>query len=310
MAYPCLAVILVNWNGKMDTLECLASLRQDEYENKRIIVVDNGSTDDSVVVFRAQFPEITVLEAGTNSGFTGGNNLGIRHALAEDTKYVFLLNNDTTVEPTALTALVQAAQTQQQYGLLTPVIHYFDRPTEPWFAGSLLDLSCGIAVHDNRRIPAPDEAPFPIPWASGCAMLLPADILRELGGFDERYFLNWEDVDLSLRVAALNYQIGVVPAARIYHKVGRSLDRAGSGLYYHVRNNLLLVTLHAGPDAHRATLRVLKGHIRAALRDIKHKRSAGIVTLITTLRAINHHYRRHYGAIATPNAVNEEHSAM
>src|SRR5262245_13324392 len=107
---PKVAVILVNWNGKADTLACLESLRQDSYVNKQAIVVDNGSTDDSVRVIRDSFPATTLLEAGANLGFTGGNNIGIEHALRSGADYIFLLNNDTTVDPSAIFALVQSAE--------------------------------------------------------------------------------------------------------------------------------------------------------------------------------------------------------
>src|SRR5437763_10134894 len=105
MILPKVAIILINWNGKQDTLECLDSLSRDIYPNKEIIVVDNGSTDDSVEVIRVLFPEVTLLEMESNLGFTGGNNVGIRYALDyldQETGYIFLLNNDTTVEPNAL----------------------------------------------------------------------------------------------------------------------------------------------------------------------------------------------------------------
>lgn len=294
---PTVAIIIVNWNGKADTLECLASLREDTYASKQIIVVDNGSTDDSVAAIRSEYPDATILETGHNLGFTGGNNVGIRHALELGTKYVYLLNNDTKVEPNALTALVKALAANPQYGLVTPVIHYFDRPDEAWFAGSQMDLLRGTAVHDNSRVPARTDAPSEIPWASGCAMLIRAEVTGQLGGFDERYFLNWEDVDLCLRVRALGKSIGLVPTARIYHKVGRSFASASSsgGHYYYVRNNLLLISIHSGSHIRYAFCVVIINQIREYLRAIKNGRASNSSRFITTFQAIQDHFQKRYG---------------
>ena len=223
---PCVCIVTINWNGLADTLECLASLRGDTYANKRLIVVDNGSSDDSVAVIRRRFPEVTVLEAGRNLGFTGANNLGLLHAL--EAKYIYWLNNDTVSDPHAVESLVAAAEAENGFGILTPLIRYFDPPREPWFAGSRMALDQGIAVHDNEHPAAIDDAPFEIPWASGCAMFARVELMRKLGGFDDRFFLNWEDVDLCLRTRAAGSRVGLVPSARIDHKVGRSFATASA----------------------------------------------------------------------------------
>ena len=297
---PKVAIIIVNWNGKADTLECLASLSQDMYPNKQVIMVDNGSADGSVAVIRAAYPSVTVLETGANLGFTGGNNVGINHALEQGTDYVFLLNNDTTVESDALTALVKAAEVDSKYGLLTPVIHYFDKPSEAWFAGSRMDLTRGAAYHDNSRVPARTERPREIPWASGCAMLVRAAIIQELGGFDDRYFLNWEDVDLSLRVRKLGSKIGLVPSSRIYHKVGRSFAAArGAGYYYYVRNNLLLLSIHGGRKPGRAMLRVLAARLRESVTAMKNHEASSVRALPTTINAVQDFLCRRYGPLST-----------
>lgn len=264
---PRVAIIIVMWNGRQDTIECLASLREDTYPNKQFIVVDNGSGDDSVPKVREQFPEATVIENHANLGFTGGNNVGIREALAQGADYVYLLNNDTTVEPDALTALVAAAEAHPHFGLISPVMHYFDPPRDIWFAGSQIMLGQGLAVHDNSRSPARTEAPYEVPWLSGCAILLRATLAKQLEGFDERYYLTFEDVDLSLRVRDTGLALAVVPAARIYHKGGMSGKRiSGMGYYYVVRNKLLLVRKHCGAGYFPAALRIVGSHFWDLIR--------------------------------------------
>lgn len=290
-------IIIVNWNGKIDTLECLASLRSDDYANKRIYLVDNGSSDDSVLHIRQQFPEACVLETKKNLGFTGGNNIGIGRALADGCDYCYFLNNDTTSDPDALSGLLLVAAECPQAGILTPVIGYFDRADVPWFAGSHIDQRRAIAVHDNSNPPKRTDPPRQLDWASGCAMLIPSQVLRRTGGFDDRFFLNWEDVDLSLRVRAMGKTILLVPASRIYHKVGRTIVSAsGAGTYYYVRNHLLLARLHFGASVGEQ-LRLAVAHLAGSLRNLGRGDANAGRNLVVTVRGLFHHLIRRYGAL-------------
>ena len=295
MKSPSVSIIILIWNGRDDTVECLESLRRDNYPTKQIIVVDNGSSDDSVAVIRQHFPEITIIETGANLGFTGGNNVGIRHAIAHGADYVYVLNNDTTVEPDALGALVAAAEAAPRFGLLAPVMHYYEPPREIWFAGSRIALGSGLAVHDNSRNPQRTDAPYEVPWVSGCAMLMPAKIASELDGFDDRYYLTSEDVDLSLRVSRAGFAVVTVPAARIYHKGGRSGKRiSGIGYYYVVRNKLLLVRNHCGSGYLPAALRIVGSHFWDLVRRRREPR-ARLRYLRSMVDAVYDHLRHRYG---------------
>jgi GT2 family glycosyltransferase len=291
---PRVAVVTINWNGKADTLACLESLRADTYANKEVVVIDNGSSDDSVTTIRSHFPEVTIFEAGKNLGFTGGNNLGLRHAGDTGAKYVYWLNNDTTSEPDAISRLVEAAEAEPNVAMWTPLIHYFDNPAQPWFAGSLIDLRRGIAVHDNSNPPQPGAPSRDVPWVSGCAMFGRTDVLRELGGFDDRYFLNWEDVDLCLRIREAGYGLRLVPAARIYHKVGKTFATLSNvGLYYHVRNNLLLIRTHRG--GWLAATRVILEGLGNPGRNWRLGLFGSARALRVTIRAICDHMLKRYG---------------
>src|SRR5579863_8615618 len=108
---PKVSVIVLNWNGGNDTVGCLSSLQRLNYENCSVIVIDNGSTDDSPALIREAFPDVELLETGQNLGFAGGCNVGIRRALAQRADFIWLLNNDTTVHPDALNAMVEKAET-------------------------------------------------------------------------------------------------------------------------------------------------------------------------------------------------------
>lgn len=301
MTRPRVAVVTINYNGLRDTLACLESLAADTYPNKDVIVVDNGSTDGCAATVREQFPWVTVLEAGRNLGFTGGNNLGLRHAVDTGAKYVYWLNNDTTSEPDAISRLVEAAEADPNVGMWTPLIHYFDDPTQPWFAGSLLDLKKGIAVHDNSNPPQAGSPSRDVPWVSGCAMFGRTDVLRELGGFDDRFFLNWEDVDLCLRIRAAGHGVRMLPSARIYHKVGKTFATLSNvGLYYHVRNNLLLVKLHRSEGRRLAVARVMFGRLREGFRAWRRGASKSTAALKITIRAIRDFSCGRYGHVTLP----------
>ena len=294
---PSVGILIVNWNGKKDTLACLASLGDDLYPNKTILVVDNGSEDSSAEAIRSAFPTVPVLETGENLGFTGGNNAGIASLAEQGAEYIYLLNSDTRSEPTALRALMTAAtQPETRFRLWVPVIYYDALPQRCWFAGSTLDLRRGTAAHDNRREPALGEAPFEIPWASGCAMLLRTDVLLSLGGFDDRYYLYWEDVDLSLRLREAGGTLGMVPSARIYHRVGSAAEKIGERQwYYHVRNNLLFLRLHAGKRYKTALLSTIRRSLRESFRDVRHRKPNANARMIAALQAIRDHSRGRYG---------------
>jgi hypothetical protein len=258
--------------------------------------VDNGSDDDSVSAIREAFPSVIVLETGTNLGFAGGNNVGIEYALQHGAEFAYLLNNDTVIRDSAITTLVEAAQESSDFGILSPVIHYYDEPDVPWFAGSRLELQRGVAVHDNARVPAIDEPPCEIPWASGCAMLIRADTLRELQGFDERYFLIWEDVDLSLRTRKRGWRIGLVPGARVYHKVSRSFrGLSHRSAYYYLRNNLLLLREHAAEHYRAAAVRVLAARLREVAREFRNLRPGAWRHAQAMAKAVVDHQNLRYG---------------
>jgi GT2 family glycosyltransferase len=272
MTEPLVAIIIVNFNGKDDTLKCLESLRQDRYRNKQIIVVDNGSDNDSAAVIRGAFPDVVLIETGKNLGFGGGNNVGIRHAIAAGVDYVYLLNNDTTSEPDALRELVKAAQENPGFGILAPVIHYMAEPKEIWFGGATLNPRTLEALHDNSSPPAPGDPLREIPWATGCAVLIPSRVISELRGFDERFFLYSEDVELSLRVRAAGCRIGLVPPARIYHKVGASARGSPLACYHALRGKLLLQRLHGGRRRKWISCRIAANALREGARAIRHGR--------------------------------------
>lgn len=213
---PHVSIVLVNWNGLDDTLHCLRSLRGLDYPDFDVVVVDNGSTDGSVDAIRSAASEVQVLEAGGNLGFAGGCNCGISDSLRRAGDYVWLLNPDTVVEPGALKAIVQGAQADPAIAIVGSVIRSINAPEEilAWGGGRVGMLSGRIA-HGT--------GPGRIDYITGASMLVRVSVLREVGLFDERFFMYAEDADLCLRARRAGYRIAVAEESVVYHRESASL---------------------------------------------------------------------------------------
>ena len=246
MAEPCVAIIILNWNGLTDTLECLASLTRLKYRNFQIIVVDNGSKDGSVEGIRRRFPDVVLIENKENLGFSEGNNAGLRYALAGKTDHFLLINNDTVVDSEFLGQLVTVAEADATVGIVSPLIFDFARRDEIWTAGATINWADG----STRRLRAgelagQDELPLEVDFVSGCALLAKREVIEKTGVLDPAFYLYYEETDWCVRAHKQGYRILCVPQARIWHKVSGSLG-PGSPLvsYYMRRNSLLLLRKH------------------------------------------------------------------
>ncbi|MBE0568536.1 MAG: glycosyltransferase family 2 protein [Deltaproteobacteria bacterium] len=217
---PSVTVIILNWNGLQDTLECIVSLKDMDYPDLRILVVDNGSIDGSPSLILRKHPDITLLRNASNLGFTGGNNLGIAKALEMGTDYVWLLNNDTVVEKDALKELVKGISESMEIGLASPFIHFYDAPGEVQFRGSYIDWKRRRIVKLENGGTIPQGRVSVSLW--GTALLIRRDVVERVGLLNDKYFAYHEDEDYSMRVARAGYRAVVVPEARVFHKNSRS----------------------------------------------------------------------------------------
>ena len=256
---PCVAIILVNWNGQTDTLACLSSLSQLQYPNYSVMVIDNGSTDDSVTTIRVAYPQVTVIESGANLGFVGGNNIGLDRARNLGADYALLLNNDTEVAPDFLQLLVEAAEADPQVGIVGPLIYYFDRPDVVWSAGGAIDWAggstrmLGLNEEDHGQF---DPAPHLVDFVTGCALLIKMPLVEQVGMLDPRFFAYYEETEWCVRATRAGQKILLVPRARIWHKISLTAREASPQVhYYMVRNRLLFLKLaRMGPGPWVRTL--------------------------------------------------------
>ena len=219
---PKVSIITLNWNGLEDTEECLASLQTVTYPNYDVIVVDNASTGNDVAVLREQFGDYAhIIQNDRNRGFAAGNNIGIRHALENNAEYVFLLNNDTVVDPAFLDELVRVAETDQSIGIFCPNIYAYDQPDRLVFTGP---IKADFWRNSIKRQPKYDcRGPvIKTEVALGTAMLITRKTIEVIGFLPEEYFFGVEDVDYSLHASRAGIGIAIVTTAKVWHKIGRS----------------------------------------------------------------------------------------
>jgi len=241
--FPTVAIVILNWNNAPDTIDCLHSVAKLDYPNYTILVVDNGSTDDSVAKISAHFPTVEILETGKNLGYAEGNNVGIRWVMQKAADYVFVLNNDTLVEPAMLTKLVQAAELYPELGMAGPLMYCIEPKDILFAAGSFIDWSKGKIWHRGMFQPAARYAgsnqPEPVDFISGCGVLVRRQLIEVAGILDPIYYLNFEDIEWSVRANRYGFQVWYVPQAVMWHKISASLGQeSAANTYYTTRNAL------------------------------------------------------------------------
>jgi len=252
-----IAVVIVNWNGKDDTIACLHSLQNVDLLGHRlsIIVVDNGSTNDSVASIKNAFPKVSLIETGKNFGFTGGNNKGINKALEIGVDLIWLLNNDTVVDKGVLS--FASVFNDPKVGACGSKIYFapghefhHDRYKKNeqgkvfWYAGGVVDWKNLYASHrgvdevDHGQYDKVEETPF----VTGCSLVVRRDVIDKIGILDDKYFLYLEDLDWNIRIQKAGWKTMYVPTSIVWHVNAGSSGRPGNPVheYYFTRNRLLL----------------------------------------------------------------------
>lgn len=218
-------VIVLNWNGTELLKDCLNSLEKVEYGHFNILVVDNGSTDDSMEYVTSTFPNVDILELDENVGFAAGNNAGFKHTLlTTNPEVVVFLNNDTFVDSQFLTELIKKFK-NSECGISSPKIYYANEPERIWYNGADVNLSIGKIIHRNIREIDSDMllTPETTDYATGCCLAIRSKLFSEMNGFDEKFPMYAEDVDLSLRVKQRGKTIMMAHNAKVWHKVSSSV---------------------------------------------------------------------------------------
>ena len=221
---PLVHIVILNWNGKEDTLACLESIHKVSYPNFSVILVDNASHDGTVESVRNAFPSVKVITNKENIRFAAGNNVGIEFALRNGARYVLLLNNDTTVDPCFLSELVNAAEYDNRIGIAGAKIYYHADPKRIWFAGGKVNYWKGWTSHIGIREldHGQYEAQREVDYITGCCMLVSRELIEKIGMLDTSFFIYGEDADWCIRASRAGYRLVYVPSSKIWHKISSS----------------------------------------------------------------------------------------
>ena len=224
------SIIIVNYNGKELLKKCLSSLSYTQYPNYEIIVVDNGSSDGSSTFVQEKYPNVLLVQLDRNHGFAKSNNMGAKKARGE---YLVFLNNDTEVTPEWLVELVKVTRQDTKTAICQSLLLKNDSVDS---SGDFVD-DLGRAYSDKNY----KDDVVPILGARGAAMLAKKDIFWELGGFDEKFFVSFEDIDIGWRAWLWGYKVYVAPKSIVYHRGRGTISKFEAEIAFHaVKNSILL----------------------------------------------------------------------
>jgi hypothetical protein len=257
-----ISVIILNWNGKSDTLNCLASLEKVTTPHE-VIVVDNGSTDDSIEAIHKTFPKVLLIETGENLGYAGGNNVGIQIALDRGADYLFILNNDTTVEPNILKAFLK-----RDLPLQGGTARLMKEPKLLDHLGGNWNTKKGeFEMIGARALASEWKNPIALDYVCGVALFVQAEVFLKVGLFEPRFFLFWEESDFCLRAKRAGYIPTTCPEATLHHKVSASFTGGKPhSTYFWWRNRLLWIDRNCKPQEKK---RLKKAIARDAFHTLK-----------------------------------------
>lgn len=278
-------ISILNFNGAEDTKKCLTSLNNMHKNglDVTVVVLNNGSKEKLTLDLTSyKNLSVTLIRNEENKGFSGGHNDVITYALKQKADYLLLLNNDTVVDPSFLLELVNQAEKSEKGGAFVPKIYFTkgeeyhhdrykdaERGKVIWYAGGMIDWNNIIGKHVG--VDEVDQGQFDkvleTEFATGCCLLLRSDVVKKVGMFDPRYFLYYEDADLSMRIKKKDYTLIFVPSAMIWHGNAKSAGGSGSILqdYFTTRNRLLFGFTYA-------SLRTKFALLREAIRFLRNGR--------------------------------------
>jgi GT2 family glycosyltransferase/glycosyltransferase involved in cell wall biosynthesis len=295
---PRIAAVVLNYRTADQTWLAVRSLQTSRVPPHEIAVVDNASGDGSVDRLRQSLDDVRIVEAGSNRGFSGGCNIGIRAALAAGADHILLSNSDVVLAPDAIARLIAAMDAHPAIGIAAPVLLSREEPDQVSSAGVSFSLRTGRMRHRGagRRLSALGPGPVSIVDAvSGCVMLIRRAVLERAGLLDEEYFFSFEDIELCLRARRAGFETGCVHDAVAYHEGGRTIGRRSTRRIYFATRNHLRLAAAAGGRTGRPIRSALVLGLNAAyvLMSPEAPLVAGASALV---RGAWHHFRGRYGA--------------
>jgi GT2 family glycosyltransferase len=239
---PKVFINILNWNGKEVLKDCLRSIEGVDYANYEVVVVDNGSTDGSQEEIEKNFPYVHSVKNRENIGVAEGQNIGVRYALEKGADYVFVLNNDTTLDRNILKELIKASKGDPKVGVAVPLTYSADEPDKIQSAGGMIDWNRGKCYH--LQAAETENSVTEIDYLGSA--LIKRNVIEEVGLYDSRYFAYWEDTDFCTRVKRAGFKVVCALRAWLWHKGTYSIKKiTGFYEYYFTRNRFWFMKRYA-----------------------------------------------------------------
>jgi len=223
MELPKVSIIIITYNGKQLLEKCLESLFKINYNNFEVIIVDNNSTDNTIEFITKNYPSIIIIKLDSNKGFAEPNNIGTKTAKGE---YFLFLNNDTVVTPNFISSMIEVMELDRTIGICQSLLLKPDGSLDS--SGDFID-KLGVVYNSKTKSNEIRE----ISSARGASMLIHKELFEKLGGFDETFFVSFEDVDLGWRTWILGYRVVLIPTSIVYHSAGTTIKKIGSDIAFH-----------------------------------------------------------------------------
>ncbi|SVA76695.1 uncharacterized protein METZ01_LOCUS129549 [marine metagenome] len=233
MSAPKVSIIIVNYNGKELLQKCLDSLLKVNYDNFEIILVDNNSTDGTVEFITKNYPSLIIIKLDSNKGFAEPNNVAAKISKG---KYLLFLNNDTVVTPNFISEMVKVMETDKKIAVCQSLLLKPDGSVDS--SGDFID-HLGVVYNSKTKIDEIRE----VSSARGASMLVRSDIFEKLDGFDQKFFITFEDVDLCWRSWILGYRVLIIPTSIVYHEGGITIKKIKSEIAFHGFKNQLAMKI-------------------------------------------------------------------
>jgi GT2 family glycosyltransferase len=222
--YPKVSIIILNWNGLTDTIECLESLKKITYPNSEVVIVDNASRGNDVQVLQEKFGDyVHLIQNDRNYGFPEGCNIGMRYALTKGADYLLLLNNDTVVDPEFLTEMVKVAEADPSIGITGSKIYYYYEPNRIQAAGGKINWWLGyIDTYGREDDTGQYDTIAERDYLYGTSFLIKKDVIEKISFMDPFFFFGVEEYDYCTRASRAGFKVVYVPGSKVWHKAGAS----------------------------------------------------------------------------------------
>jgi GT2 family glycosyltransferase len=237
-------IVIVNWNNPSDTIECLRDVSELAYPDYFTIVVDNGSTDDSVKKIVSAFPYIHIIQLENNLGYPGGCNAGLKYCSANGADYIFLINNDISIDKDALTHLIVIMEKNPSMGIAAPKVYFYYDKSVIFSAGGKVSLLTGqnFGIGYGEIDSAKYSQNYEVDYASGCALLVSSHLVQKIGFMDPQYFMYYDEIDYCIRAKRSGFSVWMVADAKVWHKISATVKKySGLKEYYITKNRLIFL---------------------------------------------------------------------